>query len=96
MKKTLLTLAVAALTLTVSDTMAQDKSATNQTERSAENVQKEADAIAARIKGYVEKLEANKDNPEVDYEAGMAQVAEMRAKWESLTGKKWKDEAKKD
>lgn len=95
MKKTLLTLAVAALTLTVTESMAQDKTAETQTERSAENIKKEADAVAARINGYVEKLEANKDNPNVDYEAGMVQVAEMKAKWEGLTGKKWVEDKKK-
>lgn len=95
MKKTLLTLAVAAFTLTVTDVVAQDKAATSKTERSVENVKKEADAIAARINGFVEKLETNKENPKVDYEAGLAQVAEMKARWEELTGKKWKEEAKK-
>ena len=95
MKKTLLTLAVAAFTLSVSSTaFAQDKPAAA-TERSAENIKKEADAYKKRITDYVAKLEANKDNPNVDYEVGIAQVAEMKAKWEELTGKKWKDEPKK-
>lgn len=93
MKKTLLTLAIAAFTLSAADVVAQDKPAAT-TERSAENIKKEADAYAKRINDYLEKLEANKDKPGVDYEAGMAQVAEMKEKWEGLTGKKWK--AKKE
>lgn len=94
MKKTLLTLAIAAFTLTAADVVAQDKAGTT-TERSAENIQKEADAYEKRINDYVAKLEANKENPNVDYEAGMIQVAEMKAKWEELTGKKWKEADKK-
>jgi uncharacterized membrane protein YukC len=94
MKKTLLTLAVAAFTVGVSDVVAQDKVEAT-TERSAENIQKEADAYKKRITDYVAKLEANKENPDVDYEAGMAQVAEMKAKWEELTGKTWKEDEKK-
>ncbi|MCB9192743.1 MAG: hypothetical protein H6603_07965 [Flavobacteriales bacterium] len=94
MKKTLLTLAIAAFTLSVTDVVAQDKVEAT-TERFAENIQKEADAYKKRITDYVAKLEANKENPDVDYEAGMAQVAEMKAKWEELTGKTWKEEEKK-
>lgn len=94
MKKTLLTLAVATLTLSAADVVAQDKTAAT-TERTAENIKKEADAYEKRINDYVAKLEANKDNEAVDYEAGMLQVAEMKAKWEELTGKKWKADKKK-
>lgn len=94
MKKTLLTLAIAAFTLTVSEAVAQDKTEATKTERSKENIQKEADAIKYRIEVLTEKVEANKDNPNSDYQASVATIDEMKRKWESLTGKKWK-EAKK-
>ncbi len=94
MKKTLLTFAIAGSTLVVTDVVAQDGASTT-TERTAENIQKEADNYKKRINEYVAKLEANKDNPNVDYEAGIVQVAEMKAKWEELTGKKWKEAEKK-
>lgn len=91
MKKTILTLAVATLALSVTQVVAQDKAAAAQstTERSPENIQKEADALKKRIAMYTEKVEANKENPKVDYEAEKARIAELKVKWQSLTGKKW-------
>lgn len=97
MKKTFLTLAVTAITLSVSDAVAQDKTVATQqanTERSAENVQKEADALKNRIEQYTIKIEANKDNPKVDYEAEKARIQELKVKWEGLSNKKWKEEEK--
>ena len=95
MKKILFTVAIVGFTLVATDAAAQDGGASTTTERTAENIQKEADNYKKRINDYVAKLEANKDNPNVDYEAGMVQVAEMKAKWEELTGKKWKEADKK-
>ena len=95
MKKTFLTLAVVAFSLTALEAFAQDKAAATQqakTERSAENIQKEADALKNRIAVYTEKVEANKENPKVDYEAEKARIEELKVKWETLTNKKWKDE----
>ena len=95
MKKTILTLAVAAFTLTAVDAVAQDKTeATKTEERSAENIQKEADAMKDRIEQYTIKIEANKDNGNLDYEAETKRIGTMKAKWEELTGKSW-DRAKK-
>ena len=95
MKKITLTLAVAALGLFATEAIAQDKTAAVQTEeRSAENIQKEADAMQTRIENYVIKVEANRSNDKVDYEAEQVRIAEMKAKWETLTGKEW-DQMKK-
>lgn len=97
MKKIILTMAVAAFTLTAVDAVAQDKAVTTETnaERSAENIKKEADALKNRITQYTEKVEANKDNGKIDYEAELVRIAEMKAKWESLSGETWKEEKKK-
>ncbi|MBP9151364.1 MAG: hypothetical protein KBF73_03695 [Flavobacteriales bacterium] len=96
MKKIFLIMAVSAFTLTTVDVIAQDKTAaTETTERNAENVKKEADALKARITQYTEKVEANKDNGKVDYEAEQVRIAEMKAKWETLSGETWKEEKKK-
>jgi len=90
MKKIFLSLAVVAFTLTTVDVMAQDKAETvAKTERSAENIQKEADALKKRIELTIEKVEANKDNEKVDYEAEQKRIAEMKTKWEELSGKSW-------
>ena len=95
MKKITLTLAVAAFMLSAVEVVAQDKVAATQTEeRSAENIQKEADALKARIENYTIKVEANQNNDKVDYEAEQVRIAEMKAKWEALTGKEW-DQMKK-
>jgi uncharacterized membrane protein YukC len=74
--------------------VAQDKAQQTRAteERSAENIQKEADAIKARIEQYTIKVEANKDNPKMDYEAEKARLAEMKLKWESVSGQKWKED----
>lgn len=97
MKKTILTVAIAALSFTVTQAIAQDKAATTQvkTERSTENIQKEADALKKRIATYTEKVEANKENPKVDYEAEKARIEELKVKWEGLSNKKWKEDEKK-
>ena len=95
MKKTILTLAVAAFTLSTVKVVAQDKASTANTERSAENIQKEADAIKHRVEQYTIKVEANKDNANMDYEAEKARIAEMKARWETVTGKTWVDDKKK-
>ena len=93
MKKIFLTLAIAGFTLTTVDVVAQDKAAAvEKTERSAENIKKEADALKKRILTLTEKVEANKDNPKVDYKAEKAGIAEMIAKWEKLSGKSWERE----
>lgn len=94
MKKTIFTLAAAVLTLSALNVVAQDKAQQTRAteERSAENIQKEADAIKARIEQYTIKVEANKDNPKMDYEAEKARLAEMKLKWESVSGKKWKED----
>ncbi|MFT5310639.1 MAG: hypothetical protein ACI8VL_001547 [Bacteroidia bacterium] len=90
MKKTILTLAVAAFTLTAVDAVAQDKVEPLKTEvRSAENIKKEADALKKRIEDYTVKVEANKDNGNLDYEAETKRIGTMKAKWEELTGKSW-------
>ncbi len=91
MKKTLLTLAIAAFTLTVSDAVAQDNAVETKTERSVADIKKEADALQNRIEQYTIKVEANKDNPKMDYEAEKARLGEWKAKWESMTGKTWTD-----
>ena len=90
MKKTFLTLAIAAFTLTTVEVMAQDKAATvTKTERSAENTKKEADALKTRIEQTIEKAEANKDNPKFDYNAEQKRISDLKAKWEKLSGKSW-------
>lgn len=94
MKKTLLTLAVASVSLFATDVVAQDKAAATKIEQSAENKQKEADALKERIEEYSTKIEANKNNPKLDYEAEIAKLAEWKKKWEDLTGKKWADKKK--
>jgi hypothetical protein len=91
MKKISLILAVAALALSTQQASAQDQPVQTQTARSAENIQKEASDLKARIEQYVIKVEANRDNEKVDYEAEQVRIAEMKAKWESLTGKTWKE-----
>ena len=91
MKKTLLTLAVAAFTLTVTEAVAQDKAAATKTERSAADIKKEADALQNRIEQYTIKVEANKGNANMNYEAEKARLGEWKAKWETLTGKTWTD-----
>ncbi|MCF8277213.1 MAG: 2-hydroxyacyl-CoA dehydratase family protein [Flavobacteriales bacterium] len=92
MKKITFILAVSAITLTATQTFAQDNAGATATERSPENIKKEADALKARIDQYVIKIEANKDNEKVDYEAEQVRIAEMKAKWEELTGKSWERE----
>lgn len=83
-------MALAAFTLTTVEVMAQDKATTaTKTERSAENIQKEADALKKRIEQTIEKAEANKDNPKVDYEAEQKRISDLKAKWEELSGKSW-------
>ncbi len=97
MKKLTITLATAALILTAAgSTMAQDKTETTpaKTVQTAENKQKEADAMQTRIEQYTIKVEANKDNANIDYEAEMNRIAEMKKKWEELSGKTWKEEEK--
>tara|TARA_R110002072_G_scaffold270200_1_gene430024 strand:+ start:29 stop:328 length:300 start_codon:yes stop_codon:yes gene_type:complete len=97
MKKIFLTFAITAFTLTTVKVMAQDKAATTtKTERPAENIQKEADALKKRILQMTEKVEANKDNEKVDYEAEQANIAKLVNKWEKLTGKSWKREKTTD
>lgn len=94
MKKITLTLAIAAFTLTTVEVMAQDKAAdtTTKTERPAANVQKEADALKKRIYALTEKVEANKDQLNFDYEAEKANISELITKWEKLSGKSWERE----
>ena len=90
MKKITLTLAVAAFMLTAVDAVAQDKTEAAKTElRSKENIQKEADALKERIEQYTVKVEANKDNGNMDYDAETKKIGELKAKWETLTGKDW-------
>ncbi|MGB0916278.1 MAG: hypothetical protein ACPGU4_01705 [Flavobacteriales bacterium] len=90
MKKITLTLAVAAFMLAGVDAVAQDKAGAVKTEeRSKENIQKEADALKKRIEDYTAKVEANKDNGNLDYEAETKKIGEMKAKWEGLSGKSW-------
>jgi hypothetical protein len=91
MKKITLILAVAALALSTQQATAQDHAVQAETARSAENIQKEANDLKVRIEQYVIKVEANRDNDKVDYEAEQVRIAEMKAKWESLTGKTWKE-----
>mgnify|MGYP007025643689 CR=1 FL=1 len=88
---------VAAVTLTAVDAVAQNKAAATETktEQSAENIKKEADALKNRITQYTEKVEANRENGKVDYEAEQVRIAEMKAKWETLSGETWKEEKKK-
>ncbi len=97
MKKLTITFATAALILTAAgSTMAQDKTEITpaKTVQTAENKQKEADAMQTRIEQYTIKVEANKDNANIDYEAEMNRIAEMKKKWEELSGKTWKEEEK--
>ena len=95
MKKITLTLAVAALGLFATEAIAQDKTAAVQTEeRSAENIQKEADVLKKRITDYTAKVEANRSNETVDYEAEQVRISEMKAQWEELTGKSWERQEK--
>jgi hypothetical protein len=95
MKKITLTLAVAAFMLSAVEVAAQNNAQAVQTEeRSAENVKKEADVLKARIEEYTIKVEANKDNDKMDYDAELVRIAEMKAKWESLSGETWKEEEK--
>lgn len=94
MKKTTFILA-ALFAFSTLNVVAQDKAQTitqSTEKRAAENIQKEADAIKARIEKYTIKVEANKDNPKMDYEAEKARLAEMKLKWESVSGEKWKEE----
>ncbi|MCB9185344.1 MAG: hypothetical protein H6601_01200 [Flavobacteriales bacterium] len=95
MKKKLFALGLAAFTLSTVSAVAQDKTATENSERTVENKQKEADALKQRIEQYTIKVEANKDNAKVNYEAEMVKLQELKTKWESLTGKEWVDEKKK-
>lgn len=78
--------------LSAVEVVAQDKTAAQTEERSAENIKKEADAMKTRIEEYTEKVEANKDK--VDYKAETERINEMKAKWEKLTGKDWEHEKK--
>ncbi len=95
MNKTLLTVFALVFSLTAVEGFAQDNATTTtKTERTAENIKKEADAIKNRIEQYTIKIEANKDNEKVDYEAELVRLAEMKAKWEELTGETWKEEKK--
>ncbi len=95
MKKITLTLAVAALGLFATEAIAQDKTPAVQTEeRSAENIQKEADVLKKRITDYTAKVEANRSNETVDYEAEQVRISEMKAQWEELTGKSWERQEK--
>ncbi len=95
MKKLTITASI-ALILSASSVMAQDKAETTpaKTVQTAENKQKEADAMQTRIEQYTIKVEANKDNANIDYEAEMNRIAEMKKKWEELSGKTWKEEEK--
>lgn len=98
MKKVFYSIAIVCIAVISTDAMAQDKKAdatVAKTEQSAENKAKEADALKARIVSYTEKVEANKNNESVDYEAEMVRIAEMKQKWETLTGQTWKEEEKK-
>ena len=91
MKKITLILAVAAVAFTTQQAVAQDKTVQTESARSVEIIQNEANDQKARIEQYVIKVEANRDNEKVDYEAEQGRIAEMKAKWESLTGKTWKE-----
>ncbi|MDP6908562.1 MAG: hypothetical protein QF371_03600 [Flavobacteriales bacterium] len=97
MKKLTMTLAAAVLILSAKSVMAQDKTeaTTPATVQTAENKQKEADALQTRIEQYTIKVEANKGNASLDYEAEMTRISEMKKKWEGMTGKTWKEEEKK-
>lgn len=64
------------------------------TELSEEETKKEADALKVRIDQYIIKIEANKDNEKVDYEAEQVRIAKMKEEWETLSGKTWKEEKK--
>lgn len=90
MKKIFLSLAIAALTLSVTTVMAQDKTPTEQ--RSKQNITKEADALKKRIYEMTKKVEANKDNEKVDYKAQKANITKLVKRWEELTGKSWEEE----
>lgn len=98
-KQLILTLALVVSAAMTHETMAQQKKADDSTtkveQRSAENIQKEADALKTRIDQVTQKVEANKDSPNVDYDAEQTRLAELRKKWETLTGKTWKEEAAK-
>lgn len=94
MKKIVLTAAVAVLSFSAVEVFAQDNTEAVQTERSAENIKKEADALKTRIEQYTIKVEANRTNDKVDYEAELVRIAEWKAQWEQLTGETWKEEKK--
>lgn len=98
MKKTFITAVALVLSFASLQVFAQDNAATTTStvERSAENIKKEADALKNRIEQYTIKIEANKDNDKVDYEAELVRLAEWKAKWEELTGETWKEEKKAD
>lgn len=89
MKKLTMTIAAAAFILSAGSTMAQDKAEATTTVQTVENKQKEADAIQHRIEQYTIKVEANKDNDSVDYDAEQKRIADMKTKWETLSGKTW-------
>ncbi len=97
MKKIILSITAAVFLLAAGNAFAQDKTETTATEnvQTEENKQKEADALQKRIEQYTIKVEANKEN--LDYEAEMKRIDEMKARWEKLTGKTWpvKEEEKK-
>jgi flagellar basal body rod protein FlgB len=98
MKKVFYSIAIICVAAVSTDAMAQDKKAdasVAKTEQTAENKAKEADALKARIVAYTEKVEANKGNESVDYDAEMVRIAQMKRKWETLTGETWKEEEKK-
>ena len=79
----------------ITEVTAQDKVEATTTERSAENIKKEADALEKRIEQYTMKVEANKDNGNIDYEAEQLRIAEWKEKWEGLTGKTWAEKKEK-
>ncbi|MBI1287119.1 MAG: hypothetical protein GC178_06015 [Flavobacteriales bacterium] len=102
MKQITLVLALAMAVFASTEAVGQNKAASQtkvESTRTPENVKKEADALKARIDQYVEKIEANKNNPKVDYSAEQERIKEMKAhyeavksEWEKLTGQKWKEE----
>lgn len=104
MKKITLVMALAVFALSATEAVAQDKKAAQtkvESARTPENVKKEADALKYRIDQYVNKVEANKDNPKLDYAAEQERIKEMKthyetvkSEWEKLTGQKWKEEKK--
>ena len=96
MKKITLTLAVAAFMLSAVEVVAQNNTSVQTEERSAENIQKEADALKKRIQEFTIKVEANRSNENVDFDAELVRIGEMKAKWEELTGKSWEEQEKLD